>query len=155
MKGSITANTDGVYFNRPGVTVVAWDPSCQAVHLESQGWADSSEFKAASEAVIAALREHRTSRMLGDGRSLRAIKQADQDWMTQDWMPRALAAGLRRMALVVPKSAVARTNLEQMVDKVPESKLEVAYFATVDEARAWLNQSPAPTPNHGFKIPAP
>lgn len=138
------SDSDGVYFNLPGVTVVRWDPACGAVHLESQGWANSAEFQAASEAVIVALKDHRASRFLGDGRNLKAVKQADQDWMTQDWMPRALAAGLRHMALVVPESAVAHTNLEQMVNRVPGSALDVSYFATVDEARAWLNQSRDP-----------
>ena len=76
------------------------------------------------------------------------VKQADQDWMAQNWMPRALAAGLRRMALVIPKSALAHMNLEQMLSKVPRSVLQVAYFATVDEARAWLNESSATTPGN-------
>ncbi|HEY1419269.1 MAG TPA: STAS/SEC14 domain-containing protein [Candidatus Dormibacteraeota bacterium] len=136
-------NPEGCYFLRPGVVSVSWDPQSSSVHLETQGgWADSAEFQAASEAVIEGLRAHRASRLLGNGRNLRVVKQADQDWMSDDWMPRAIAAGLRRMALVIPKSVLARMNLEQMVGKAPEGKLETAYFETLEEARAWLNLSP-------------
>jgi hypothetical protein len=37
---------DGVYFNRPEVAVVAWDARFQAIHIEWQGWADSTEIVA-------------------------------------------------------------------------------------------------------------
>lgn len=138
-------NPEDVYFARQGVVTVSWDPESSAAHLETEGgWADSAEFQAASEAVIACLREHRASRLLGNGRNLKVVKQADQDWMSRDWMPRALAAGLRRMALVIPKSALARTNLEQMVGRAADTKLEVAYVETVEQARTWLNLSPVP-----------
>jgi hypothetical protein len=50
------AGGDRVYFNRPGVALVTWNPDLRAVCLESQGWADTSESQAVLDAIIRALR---------------------------------------------------------------------------------------------------
>jgi hypothetical protein len=130
---------DGVYFAAPGVVVVKWDPTSKSVCIEWQGWANPTEFAAANEAGLRALTEHHTSRWLADLRNLKAIQQSDQDWITRDWFPRMLAAGLARMALVNAKSGLAMMNIRDILAKVPSTTaLEVEYFATVDEAREWL-----------------
>lgn len=130
---------DGVYFAAPGVVVVKWDPTSKSVCIEWQGWANPTEFAAANEAGLRALTEHHTSRWLADLRNLKAIQQSDQDWITMDWFPRLLAAGLTRMALVNAKSGLAMMNIRDILARVPiTTTLEVEYFATVDEAREWL-----------------
>jgi hypothetical protein len=40
----------------------------------------------------------------------------------------------------MPRSAIARTNVEDILDTVSGTKLEVAYFATIEEARQWLTR---------------
>lgn len=144
--GAEVSHRDGIYFNRPGVAIVKWDAECRAAHIEWQGWADPAEFAAANEAIILALRQHAGTRALGDCRDMRVIKQSDQEWVTRDWIPRILAAGLRRMALVIPKSGLTLMNVQEIMGRVPGTKLDVAYFATVDEARAWLSRPHTITP---------
>lgn len=128
---------DTVYFNHPGVAVVTWDPTLGAVHVEWQGWANSTEREACLEAGLCALTEHRAARWLVDGREMKAVKQADQDWIDRSWFPRVLAAGLRRMAMVVPKSSLARMNVDDILGRVPDTRLDAARFATVEEAKKW------------------
>ena len=132
-----------VYFSRSGVAVVTWDPTMRAVYTEAQSWADPSEMAAVLEAGLQGLTEHGGSRWLADGRNMKVIKQADQDWIVQEFFPRALAAGLRRIALVIPKNDRAMTTVDQLMHRLPGAKVEVAYFPTVDEARSWLTESPA------------
>jgi hypothetical protein len=48
--------------------------------------------------------------------------------------------GLKRFAVVVPSSVLAELNLKASLDKVPATELEVAYFATPEEARVWLSR---------------
>lgn len=137
------AGGDRVYFNRPGVGLVTWNPDLRAVCLETQGWADTSESQAVLDAIIRALRAHHGSRWLLDGRKIKVIKQADQDWITGTWLPRAAAAGLRLAAIVMPTSAVAMTNVED-VARVAENGIDVRFFATVEKAAEWLTGPPAP-----------
>jgi SpoIIAA-like len=137
---------DGVFFDRPGVAVLRWEPAIRAVRIEWQGWADPAEFAAALEAGLGSLIEHRGSRWLADCRDMKAIQQSDQDWLDRSWFPRMFTAGLRRMAVVIPKSGLAMTNLEDIFRKVPGNKLDVAFFATVAEAERWISAPSAKTP---------
>jgi hypothetical protein len=134
---------DHVYFNLPGVALVTWNPDLKAVCLESQGWANTSESQAVLDAIIRAMRAHHGSRWLVDGRKMRVIKQADQDWITQNWLPRAAAAGLKLAAIVQPTSAVAMTNIDD-VARVSENGIDVRFFSTVEKAARWLTGPPAP-----------
>lgn len=127
-----------VYFDEPGVASVRWDEDGQLVLVEWQGWANSSEFAALLDAEIEALRKHQCTRILADCRRQKVLNPADQDRANREWVPRALAAGLKCFAVVVPSSVLADVNLKASLDKVPATALQVAYFATPEEARDWL-----------------
>jgi hypothetical protein len=128
-----------VYFSTPGVASVRWDQNDRLILVEWEGWADSHEFKELLDAEIKGLQQHRGTRLLADCRQQKVINPADQDRANEEWLPRALAAGLRRFAVVLPKSGLAEMNLREALDNVP-GKLQVAYFATVEEARSWIIQ---------------
>jgi SpoIIAA-like len=130
---------DDVYFDAPGVASVRWDEDGQLVLVEWQGWANASEFAGLLDAEIVALRKHHGTRMLADCRRQKGLSAADQDRANENWLPRALAAGLKRFA-VVPSSGLAEANLKERLGKVRAGALEVAYFPTPEEARAWLGR---------------
>jgi hypothetical protein len=146
MAQTADAPVNGVFFNRPGVAVVRWEPTLRAVYIEWQGWADPAEFAAALEAGLRALVEHRGSRWLADCRDMKAIQQSDQEWLDRSWFPRMIAAGLRRMAVVTPKSGLAMSNLEGIIRKVPADRIDVAFFAKVAEAERWVSAPSTKTP---------
>jgi hypothetical protein len=127
-----------VYFNRPGVAVVTWDPTLRTVYIDVQGWADLTELAAVLEAGLQALTEHHGSQWLADARNVKVISQPDQDWIVQEFFPRALAAGLKRIALVIANER-AMTTVDQLLVRLTAAKFEAAYFPTKDKARSWLN----------------
>ena len=138
IKGALEGN---VFYDRPGVAVVTWDEDSHAVYIDWRSWADPEEFEQLLEAGIRALAEHHGSRCLADCRNMKAINPADQELIDRNWFPRAHAAGLRRMALVVPYTGLTRIHLEDMLGQLPGSELQVAYFGTVEDATAWLTGS--------------
>lgn len=127
-----------VYFELSGVASVKWDQSLSAVVTEWEGWANPDEFSGMLQAEIRALRAHRGSRQLVDCRRQKGLRQADQEKADQDWLPKAVAVGLRQLAVVRPTSGLAAMNLIERLSKVREGTVEVRYFDTVEEARAWL-----------------
>ena len=129
-----------VYFNAPGVASVSWDPTARLVLVEWEGWADSAEFAALLDAEVRALSEHRTSRLMADCRRQKVLRPEDQERADREWLPRALAAGLKRFAIVLPTSLLAAMNVQDRLGKVPSATLDIAYFEGVDEARAWLTR---------------
>ena len=70
-----------------------------------------------------------------------SISPAWRDRLNQDWFARILAAGLTRLAMVLPESGLAKMNINAVVSRVAD-RLEVAYFATLDDARNWLTRPP-------------
>jgi hypothetical protein len=127
-----------VFFDKPDVASVKWDEDGQFVLVEWQGWANPSEFAALLEAEIVALRKHKGSLMLADCRKQKGLSAADQVRANEVWLPRALAAGLKRFAVVLPSSGLAAANLKERLGRVRAGTLEVAYFPTPEEGRAWL-----------------
>ena len=132
--------SDDVYFDVPGVASVRWNEEGKLVLVEWQGWANSREFAELLEAEITALKNHHGSRLLADCRRQKVLNPADQDRANKAWLPRALAAGLKRFAVVVPSSVLAEVNLKTSLEQVPATALEVAYFATPERARDWLGR---------------
>jgi hypothetical protein len=127
-----------VYLDAPYVSV-RWVSAGRWVQVEWKAWANSSEYRAAHETVLLAIRENRASKNLIDAMNARVISDADQRWLIEDWIPRAIAAGRRWTALVLPKSALGRT-ISENIDKLPRpNRTKVQYFQTVEEAAAWLS----------------
>jgi hypothetical protein len=135
--GSI-GDADEVFFNRPGVAIVKWDPTTQAVSTEWQGTPDRADLLSVFDAILQAIKKHHASRGLIDTTRQKALPQADQDWVLQVWFPRALAAGLRRWAIVMPASALAMLSSEDVSSGVRGTMLDGALFSSVAEARKWL-----------------
>ena len=133
------AQADGnLYFNAPGIASVKWESAGATVLVEWEGWANSTEFAAMLDAGVRALKDHGGSRWLADCRRQRVLSPADQDRADREWLPRALATGLKRFAVVLPVSGLAGMNLKDRLKEVPNAKLDIGYFDTVDQAREWL-----------------
>jgi hypothetical protein len=129
---------DGVYFNAPGVASVRWDYDAQLVLVEWDGWANSNEFAGLLDAEIQALKQNQGARLLADCRRQKVLNPKDQERANREWLPRALAAGLKDFAIVLPESVVADMNIRDGLDKASATALEVGYFTTVEEAREWV-----------------
>ncbi len=94
-------------------------------------------FRAANERVLAELTEHEADRLLGEMEALEHVAPADADWLANDWIPRAVRAGLRRAALVTPAFELGHAPLQLVGERLPPN-LELQYFDQLDPAREWL-----------------
>jgi len=127
-----------VYLDTPYI-LIRWDGEGPWVYVKWRAWANSSEYRAAQEVVLLALRENHGSRNLIDSTDRKVFSAEDQKWLLENWMPRAAAAGRRWTAIVLPKTALGRTIAENL-DKHPQSKkINVKLFENVDDAIAWLS----------------
>jgi hypothetical protein len=109
------------------------------VLVEWKEWADSAEYRAAHETVLMAIRENHASKNLIDATHAKVVSDSDQRWLIDNWIPRAVAAGRRSTAIVMPRSALGRT-ISENIDKEALTKLsKVEYFDTAADAAAWLS----------------
>ena len=77
--------------------------------------------------------------MLADCRRQRVLNPADQERAEREWTLRAIEAGLKRLAVVMPESDVAAAKIQQRLDSAKQA-IRIRYFASVDEAREWLGR---------------
>jgi hypothetical protein len=129
---------DRVYADKPYVSI-RWVSDGGWVLVEWKEWADSAEYRAAHETVLMAIRENHASKNLIDATHAKVVSDSDQRWLIDNWIPRAVAAGRRSPAIVMPRSALGRT-ISENIDKEALTKLsKVEYFDTAADAAAWLS----------------
>jgi hypothetical protein len=77
---------------------------------------------------------------IGDTTDIGVIGLEEQNWIDKDWFPRFLATEVQYMVVIQPKSAVAKLMVDQIVSKVPGTRLSIFNCATLEEARAWMKK---------------
>jgi hypothetical protein len=117
---------------------VEYDVDVPCVVMVWKGYATSAQFREANERVLACLREHRATRLVGDISEFVLIGATDQDWLNEQWIPQAIDGGLRRAALVQPNYYFNRVAVDNVRRRVDPDRLSVGTFDTLDDAKAWL-----------------
>ena len=87
------------------------------------------------------MRTNRLTKILGDDSGLEAISAEDRRWITDYWLPRAIAAGLRCVASKTPSSYFGRLSVENIHSAMPTG-IRVRSFDEIDAARDWLQAQP-------------
>lgn len=126
-----------IYFDAPYATVY-WDEATKCVHVEWKGFVHGDMVKRTLNTALDLFKTKKTDRWLADMRKVKVFGEEDSRWVNEDWFPRAIQAGVRRMALPVPESVLAQMSLQRLMRNVNEGDLETAYFGSVEEAKAWL-----------------
>ena len=125
-----------------------FDPSVPCVVQIWQGYARSEEFRDATLRVLsfvqASQHEHPHIQFLVDARKLGPLLREDMEWAAREADPKLHAAGMRRIAFVVPESAIGRTSVktyQKSAQVVSPSPLTSRQFTSVEEATNWLKGS--------------
>jgi hypothetical protein len=121
---------------------LSFDAEVPCLVMAWHGYHTSSSFRVHNEEVLALLAERRATRILCDIRDFILIHGSEQDWLTHDWLPRAMALGLRTCAIVTPLYYFNRVAVETVAGRVDQNALQIKYFETEQAARCWLRSSP-------------
>ena len=131
-----------IYFDRPYLTI-RWDQATRSVIMEWKMFVDGDGFRDGLNTGLELLVEKRASRWLADLRKLEVVTADDQKWSNEDWFPRAISAGIKAMAIVVPKSTIAAMSVDAIMKKaeLQNRTLVTHYFDNVFDAREWLREN--------------
>ncbi len=119
---------------------IHWDEDAKCVIMHWKKFAAGEDFRTGLNKGLQLIIEKNSSRWLADMRNMQVLALEDQDWANQDWFPRAIKGGIRKMALVQPKSALAKMGVRNVMNKVMDVNLETNNFDNVSDAKAWLKQ---------------
>jgi hypothetical protein len=132
---------DSEYFDLPKCSLKL-DTTLPGVVVEWKGYATSTELREVHEQLLELIKKHRVSKVLGDDTSLVSIAAEDRLWILENWMPRAIAAGLRVAAAKKSANYFARVAVAEIETAIGQ-RMQIKMFDTLADAKAWLQATPA------------
>ncbi|MGI4738218.1 MAG: hypothetical protein ACRYG7_23875 [Janthinobacterium lividum] len=122
------------------------DSSVPCVITQWHSFANKTEFIALQGAALAYYEQHSTLDSpwgwIGDVRHMGAIPEEAQRWLQDEFNPRALAAGLRVVSVVVAESIFGKIATQRYAQQTATktAELGVTYYSTMEEAKAGATQ---------------
>ena len=124
---------------------IDYDGQVPCVTMVWKGYATTVQFRAANERVLAAIQERGAGKLLGDAKDFVLIGADDQMWLASNWIPRALQAGVRKIALVMPRFYFNRVAVDTVTQRLSSefarNLVRIEYFDSRVAARNWLAES--------------
>lgn len=129
---------DEVYSDAPYMSIRS-DPERNCVVAEFKAFATSAEFRRGTMKILDAITERHADTLISDNRKLEVVTDADQMWIRDTWVPIAVAAGLRRIAVVLAKQGLGKFASQEIISHFPDSTFVTRTFDSLDEARKWVS----------------
>jgi hypothetical protein len=120
---------------------IYYDASVPAIHQLWRGFASGQLLREAHNATVQQVRAHKVRCILADTRQMRVISRADQQWITDNYFPRLVAAGGRRIAIVQSEDIFNQTSVQHILkNSIRNSSVLAEHFQTTEAAQAWLRE---------------
>lgn len=78
--------------------------------------------------------------MIADNSKAKGISSDDEEWMTKDWFPRAIAAGFRNSAVIVGTDLFRTMAVTSIVNELDKDSFTAQYFDDFFKAKSWIRQ---------------
>lgn len=89
--------------------------------------------------LIDGMIEYSTGKILTDTTHMGAINPDDQQWSITDWLDRALKAGYKRLAIILPDEIFTQLSVNDIISQVEGTNpVVIQYFKSIPEAKTWL-----------------
>ena len=119
---------------------IYFDGEINSVVMEWNGYATSKQFKQGTELMLNMLIKNNCSKVLADIKDMKIIAMEDQQWLNEEFLPRATTFGFKAIAIVKPNYYFNKVAVETISYKVDKEKLTINFFDDAEEAREWLSK---------------
>jgi hypothetical protein len=122
------------------------DDTVPCVITRWHSFANKTEFIALQGAALAYFEQHSTPERpwgwVGDVRHMGAIPDEAQRWLQDTFNPRALAAGLRVVSVIVADNIFGKIATQHYAQQtaLKVAELGVSYYASLEDAKAGAQQ---------------
>lgn len=128
-----------VYYENDKISV-SYDEELQLGMAVWKGFVGSKEFRATALRMLDFVTEHGITRWLSDRRHMKAIRQQDQQWTVEEFIPKMLKSPLQRMATVVSEDIFNKMAIEQMLKRSGGlGSITLRDFDNIADAMEWLS----------------
>jgi hypothetical protein len=120
---------------------IIWDEETRSMISQWRGGHVGRNIKEGLDATLAEYKKKLPgAQWIGDTTDIGVIGLEEQAWIGSDWFPRLLATGVQFMAVIEPKSAVAKLMVNQITEKIPGTQLTQYHCVSLEEAREWMKK---------------
>ena len=96
-----------------------------------------SDFEKIFDEILRGIKEYNIENWSDDTTDMGIIPVACQQWMVQDFFPKAIASGLKKVSIINSKDIFAVSAVKNVLNKVSKD-LQVETFDNKSEAREWI-----------------
>jgi hypothetical protein len=128
---------DEVFLDERWLSIV-WDRRRRCVRAQFRGFATSSEFRSGTMKILDVIRAKRVDLLISDNRSLEGVTPADRLWIRDSWIPKAVAAGLKRIAVVVARQGLGKLASEEIISQSVGRVFATRTFDSIEAAKEWI-----------------
>lgn len=114
-----------------------WDESNGWIVMDWDGYANSQQFIEGIENMYKLIKEHSASRALANLKDMTLIALQDQYYI-YSFLPRAIEAGFRAIAIVKPTSYFNAVAIETLQYRINETVVQMRVFDDKELAKQWL-----------------
>jgi hypothetical protein len=120
---------------------IIWDEETRSMISQWRGGHVGRNIKEGLDATLVEYKKKLPgAQWIGDTTDIGVIGLEEQAWIDKEWFPQLLATEIQFMVVIQPKSAVAKLMVNQIVSKVPGTRLTIFNCATLEEAREWMKK---------------
>src|SRR5687768_5462677 len=129
------------YFQQPYATIEI-EQDKDLLILTWHGFANSEEFREAHNKALSLSRQFNIHRWVSNMKDMKAIRQADQDWAVNEWLPQFLSLNIRKWAIIIADDMFNQMAMSSMMGKMrPHLTNPVEYFQDLNTAKNWVERT--------------
>lgn len=131
-------------YEKEGVVAIYWDPSSKALCPEWKSFSVMDrEVKEGLEKLLTFIVEKKCDRqIINTGKTLGAFSEQIQDWLGNDWIPRAVKAGMKYVATIIPKNAMAQLSNDYWQEVSTDIGFITINVTSHEDGVEWLKKFP-------------
>lgn len=113
-------------------------PELKIVHHRMHQMPDSTAFRELLSAGANVVERHRAPKWLSDDRNNTLLREQDEEWADQEWLPRVVNGGFKYWAIVLPTAAIGKLNMRRLAAQHAAHGITSAVLGTPEAAFSWL-----------------
>ncbi|WP_027001742.1 hypothetical protein [Hugenholtzia roseola] len=112
-------------------------PESRVIITRSVGFVFGEELKKFLNEIIIFMQKRKLNKLIVDLTYREPYTDEDQQWIDNNWFPRALAAGLTHFGYVVAKDLFMQFSAEEILER-RKGSVTLAPFGELEAAQKWI-----------------
>ena len=119
---------------------VSYDIASNAIITVWKKPSTTDAYRLIFSAILNKIKEHKAEAFISDIFQQGMVGTENRLWIQNDILPKAYAAGLKKIALIAPNDVFSRFYVESVKNGVTEKEMNIGlqYFQDLISAQAWV-----------------